>query len=134
MSTFMLEVPRSPILTSCNANWPSATGCLSQRWCFWKLRVYPNSLLHSSAKLIKDHRTLGIPLENVAYSYPLINQFSEREVAFGSSEVNETRRWILWKEDSVKPTMPLCTIDIFQLKIAINYSRILSQLSSYAKI
>lgn len=81
-----------------------------------------NSLLHSAAEFIKDHKTLVIPLENVAYSYPLINQLREREVAFGSSEVNETLRRILWKEDSVTPTTPLGTTDIFQLKIVINYS------------
>lgn len=94
-NTFMLEVPGSPTVTSCKANfpWPSVV-CLCIKMMFLEIRRVPliNSLLHSAAEFIKDHRTLGIPLENVAYSYPLINQFSEREVAFGSSEVNETLR------------------------------------------
>lgn len=56
-----------------------------------------SSLLYSSAVFLKDHRTLGIPLENVACIYPLINQFSERKVAGSSLEVYQTLRWILWK-------------------------------------
>ena len=93
-----------------------------------------NSLLHSKAEFIKDDRTFGISLKNEAYIHPLINEFSKRKVAFGSSEVNQTLRWILWKEDGVEPTMLVHTIDASQFKIIINYSQILRQLSSYAKI
>lgn len=115
--------------------WPLVVN-LCRKMTFLEIKGVPliNSPLHSAAEFINDHKTLGIPLENVAYSYPLINQFREREVAFGSSEVNETLRRTLWKDDSVTPTTPLGTIDIFQLKTVINYSRFPSQLSSYAKI
>lgn len=51
-----------------------------------------NSLLHSKAEFIKDDRTFGISLKNEAYIHPLINEFSKRKVAFGSSEVNQTLR------------------------------------------
>lgn len=64
--TFMLEAPGPPTVTSCNANWALATVFyLCIKTTFLEIRGVPllNSLLHSAAEFIKDHRTLGIPLE-----------------------------------------------------------------------
>lgn len=73
------------------ANWPSAIPTPTDGISGKGVHLI-NSLLYSSAAFLKEHRTLGIPLENVACIYPLINQFSERKVAVGSLEVNQALR------------------------------------------
>lgn len=71
------------------ANWPSAIPTPADGISG---KGVINSLPYSAAAFLKDPRTLGIPSENVACIYPLINQFSERKVAVGSLEVNQALR------------------------------------------
>lgn len=134
-SVFMLEAPGSLAGTSSNPDlrhspfssaWRDVSG--KKGYTFHKFPLTLWSRVYKRWQDILDF------FQNVAYIHPLINQFSKRKVAFGSSEVNQTLGWKLWKEDGVKPTMLVHTIDASQFKIIINYSQILRQLSSYAKI
>lgn len=51
-------------------------------------------------------KTLGILLENMVFAWPFINLFGEIEVAFGSPEVNQMLRKILWKKDVMRLAVP----------------------------
>lgn len=121
----MLEVQESSLVTSCNANWPSAIGRIPLPKDDVSGKDVPliNSLLYSSLEFIKDQRTLGIPVENVAYTYPLINKLSESQVASGSFEANQTQDEYSGKRVEQSQLRLVCTTDTSQLKIVINYLR-----------